>query len=228
MKLALEQIQEMSTTDDLDIIVTPNIDHLERLVDENTPVEFKQIYQNASLCLCDSKILEKLLKIKGKIIKEVIPGSTLTDRLFNDILTNKDRIMIIGGDEKVIHDLRTQYNQLVINHYNPPMGFINKQDEVAKVLEHIKQSHSNYIFLAVGSPRQEIIANKLRTQNNEDGVALCIGASILFITGEEKRAPEWLQILHLEWFYRMLQDPKRLFPRYANNILKLPKIYKNL
>jgi len=108
------------------------------------------------------------------------------------------------------------------------MGFINNQEEVTKTLDEIQLSKANYIFLAVGSPRQEIVARKLKALGNQSGVALCIGASILFITGDEKRAPQWIQIMHMEWFYRMLQDPIRLFPRYAHNFLKTPRIYSNL
>jgi len=221
MDSALKSIEQMSKTDGLDIIVTPNMDHLERLINKNTPKEFKQLYQNASLCLCDSKILEKLLKLKGKLVREVIPGSTLTKKLFNHVITNNDQIMIIGGEDRVMNKLRSQYKHLTINHYNPPMGFINNPVEVTKTIEKIQRFDANYIFLAVGSPRQEIVASKLKALADQKGVALCIGASVLFITGEEKRAPRWLQLAHLEWLYRMLQDPKRLFPRYFNNFLKL-------
>lgn len=186
------------------------------------------IYDNASLNLCDSRILEKILKLKGHTVKEVIPGSTLTQKLFDDVLTQDSRVLIVGGNDDVISRLRTKYNTLQLQHYNPPMGFINSPKEVEKTLSTIKKSNAQYVFLAVGSPRQEILAKLIKDKDLINGVALCIGASILFLVGEEKRAPKILQILHLEWGYRMMQDPRRLVKRYFDNLVKLPKLYAKL
>jgi exopolysaccharide biosynthesis WecB/TagA/CpsF family protein len=108
------------------------------------------------------------------------------------------------------------------------MGFINDESEVKKTLMAIENSQANYVFLAVGSPRQEILAKKIKDQNLVNGVVLCIGASILFIVGEEKRAPMLIQAMHLEWLYRAMQDPKRLLSRYIDNIIRLPKLYKSI
>jgi exopolysaccharide biosynthesis WecB/TagA/CpsF family protein len=61
-----------------------------------------------------------------------------------------------------------------------------------------------------------------------NGVVLCIGASILFMVGEEKRAPMLIQKMHLEWLYRAIQDPKRLLSRYIDNLFQLPKLFMRL
>jgi len=225
---ALSQVKKMSQSKKLDIIVTPNIDHLVRLCNEKNKSTLREIYRTASLCLCDSNIFEKLLYLKGNIIKEVVPGSTLTQQLFDKVITKNDDVLVIGGSNGTIDKLRAQYNHLNISHYNPSMGFIDKPEEVQKIMDISSTLCPNYIFLAVGSPRQEILASKLIKETLTKGVVLCIGASILFIVGEEKRAPLWLQKLHCEWLYRMLNDPKRLIPRYANNLIQLPKVFKSL
>ena len=106
------------------------------------------------------------------------------------------------------------------------MGFINKPDEVDKLIQTIKELKPDLIFLAVGSPRQEEFALKLKA-TLEHGIALCIGASILFLTGDEKRAPQIMQQLSLEWLHRMFSDT-RLFKRYIANALNLVKIYRKL
>lgn len=228
METALSSVKNMSQTTGLDIVITPNTDHLVRLSNESTDSLLHKIYQSAALCLCDSKILAKLLQIKGKNITEVIPGSTLTYQLFEEVLSDDDEVLIIGGNNDVITKLRDRYPTLSISHHNPPMGFINRDDEVKEVINRTKTINPNYIFLAVGSPRQEILASILKKEVNSKSVVLCIGASILFIVGEEKRAPLWVQKLYCEWLYRMFQDPSRLVSRYTKNFLSLPKVYNKL
>ena len=80
----------------------------------------------------------------------------------------------------------------------------------------------------VRSPQQEFFANKLKVTGLKRWVALCVGASIKFIVGVERRAPLWIQHLHLEWFYLMLQNPLRSVKRYAGNACDLLRIYYHL
>lgn len=227
MLSAIYTVKEFSTSAGLDIVVTPNIDHLARIVTEGENSELKGIYSRASLCLCDSRILKKLLKRKNKIISEVIPGSTLTQLMFDEKHMLNKKVLIVGGEQHIFDTLVNKYPEITLYHINPPMGFINNANEVNKVIEYSKQVEPDFIFLAVGSPRQEILAEKLQLSLNK-GVALCVGASILFVVGAEKRAPEWIQKCHLEWCYRMLQNPKVLVKRYFGNFLKLQCIYKAL
>ncbi|OUR61403.1 hypothetical protein A9Q74_09570 [Colwellia sp. 39_35_sub15_T18] len=224
---AIDTVKNYSESAGLDIVVTPNIDHLARIVTEGKSSELKAIYSRASLCLCDSRILQKLLKRKNKIIDEVIPGSTLTQLLFDEKHMLDKKVLVVGGEQHVFDILVKKHPELNLHHINPSMGFINNANEVDKVIEYAEQIQPNFIFLAVGSPRQEILAEKLQLSLKK-GVALCIGASILFLVGEEKRAPEWIQSCHLEWCYRMLQNPKVLVKRYFGNFLKLQRIYKAL
>ncbi|ODS23428.1 hypothetical protein AB835_09105 [Candidatus Endobugula sertula] len=147
----------------------------------------------------------------------------MTQYLFDHTLTNESKITVVGCTEEGIAKLQKKYSHLTIQHLNPSMGFINQADEVNNLIEQLKQYNAEYIFLAVGSPQQEVFAAQLK-QSGLTGVALCIGASINFLVGVEYRAPKWMQVLHLEWFYRMTQDPKRLVKRYTMNAVYLPKI----
>jgi len=225
---AVEKITALSQTEGVDIVVTPNIDHLANLMDRENNKQLFRAYERATIRLCDSRILQKMLRMKNKLIKEVIPGSSLTKFLFEHTLTSVDHVMVIGGSEDVFRKLKELKPELSISHYNPPMGFIESKVEIKKVLSRISSCRPNYLFLAVGSPRQEILAHELKLEGRVDLVCLCIGASILFLVNDTKRAPEWVQTLHMEWFHRMLQDPKRLVRRYFNNLLALPKIYSKL
>ncbi len=224
---SINKVKELSQTSKLDIVVTPNIDHLARIVTEGETSQLKAIYNRASLCLCDSRILQKLLKRKNKHIHEVVPGSTLTQLLFDDNHMTDKKILIVGAENNVFETLQAKYSHLNLHHINPSMGFIDKPEEVERIVQFTEQVQPDFIFLAVGSPRQEILAEKLQLTLTK-GVALCVGASILFLAGEEKRAPQWIQNLHLEWCYRMFQNPKVLVKRYFGNFLKLQQIYKAL
>ncbi|MBX2809210.1 MAG: WecB/TagA/CpsF family glycosyltransferase [Cellvibrionaceae bacterium] len=221
-------IREAAGKAEFSYVVTPNIDHLARLAKQDVDGNYSRIYDAAFLSLCDSRIIEKLLRFRSKQIQEVIPGSTLTEHLFSSVLNPQDKVLILGVEDHCIVKLRQQYPTLNLLHINPSMGFINRSDEVAELLDQIKQLQPNFIFLSVGSPRQEVLADKIQQHPGIGGVGLCVGASVLFLVGAEKRAPLLLQKLHLEWAYRMLQDPKRLVSRYAKNFLALPAIISRL
>jgi exopolysaccharide biosynthesis WecB/TagA/CpsF family protein len=222
---AASKVKALSQSDQYSYVITPNIDHVARLCEPEASASLLPIYRSADLCLCDSRILEKILKLAKREVKAVVPGSDLTQYLFENVLAEKDKILIFGGEEDKVNSLCELYPGLNIEHINPSMGFINKDDEVQKLISDIKGKDFNYLFLAVGSPRQEVFADKLKQAGVERGVSLCIGASINFLVGVEKRAPKIMQILHLEWLYRMLQDPARLIKRYASNASYLVKIY---
>ena len=85
-----------------------------------------------------------------------------------------------------------------------------------------ESSPFRFCFLAIGSPQQEIIAQKLKGRGVARGLALCIGASIDFITGAEKRAPLWIRKSGFEWVFRLVQNPRRLAKRY---LVRGPRIF---
>lgn len=222
---ALSRVKILSQSSKLHYVVTPNIDHLSRLSKDKRMIPF---YKSAALCLCDSRILDKMMRLKNMQIPEVITGSTLTQRLFDEVLTKTDSILVIGGDDSVITKLRERYQHLTISNYNPPMGFIHSPLAVNETINYVVDKQAHYTFIAVGSPQQELLAQKLAEQSKASGVYLCIGASILFLTGAEVRAPIWIQKLHLEWCFRIMQNPIRFSKRYWENALSLRKIYQEM
>lgn len=225
---AAEKIRVFSESDKFTYVVTPNIDHLCKIYGPEQNHAALPIINEAALSLCDSCILEKMLRIKTKRITEVIPGSTLTSYLFEKTLNPSNRILIFGVEEEHFETLKQNYPDLTLIHINPSMGFINKPDEVNDLLKQVESVNADYIFLSVGAFQQEIFAHKLSKMINARGVGLCVGASISFLVGSQKRAPIFLQKMYLEWAYRMFSDPKRLVLRYFKNFLALPKIYSAL
>ena len=191
-------------------IVTPNVDHLVRYHDD---FEFKSIYDRAGVFFNDSRILRLLSKFKKSTLENVIPGSDLTKALIEDGRVVDKSVFIIGGSESTALKVSEKCNCRVFHHINPTMGFINKTTEVDEIISTVLKVQPDLCFIAVGSPQQEILADRLISASLNCTV-LCVGASFLFISGEEVRAPEYLRKLNLEWLYRFIQSPKRLFYRY--------------
>ena len=220
---AVNEIQRLSKSNRCHYVVTPNVDHLQRLYLSRDGSALREIYRQASLSLCDSRILRLFMPLIGVSVPEVVPGSSLTQRLFDHILVAEDRILIIGGEKEVIESVRKKYQHLNIEHINPSMGFIYKAEEVDEIVRATHAVEPDYIFIAVGSPQQELLAHRIGAEIPR-GIALCVGASLLFMAGKEKRAPGWVQTLSCEWFYRMLKNPRRLIKRYLMNLIYLPRI----
>jgi exopolysaccharide biosynthesis WecB/TagA/CpsF family protein len=204
-------------------VVTPNVDHLIRYHDDP---KFQEHYANATYVLLDSRVLAHIFRTAMGLRVRVCTGSDLTARLFSQIIAPADSIVLIGGSEEQARLLRQSFGLTSLHHYNPPMGFINDLAEVEKCLR-FAESHSpfRFCFIAVGAPQQEILAQLLKSRRIAKGLALCIGASINFMTGKERRASPWMQRLGLEWLYRLASDPRRLARRY---LVRGPRVFSLL
>lgn len=192
-------------------IVTPNVDHVVRNHKENGLYE--PLFQGSWLSVCDSRILELLAKFTGIPLKAV-PGSDLTAQIFDNIIQPDERINVIGGDDDVIAKVKERYGLTQVEQHQPPMGMRHKPEAIAETAKFIADNPARYTFICVGSPQQEMVAKAASERGDCVGLGLCVGASLDFLAGKQKRAPKWMQQLRLEWFYRLLSQPKRLWRRY--------------
>lgn len=215
----LERAKWMTMNHGFRFIVTPNVDHLVRVAKE--PEVFNPLYKASWLSVCDSRILELLANFSGIPLKAV-PGSDLTQQLFDNVITRDDTITVIGADKEIIETVKKLYGFDKINHYEPPFGLRHKPDEVAKTAEFIATHPARYVFICVGSPQQEMIAKACLDRGDCVGLGLCVGASLDFLSGRTKRAPQWMQNIRMEWLFRLASEPKRLWKRY---LLEGPKIF---
>ena len=200
-------------------IVTPNVDHLVRLHKE--PELYRPLYAASWLSVCDSRILELLAKVSGVPLKAV-PGSDLTAQLFDNVIGKDETVNVIGGDDDVIEKVKARYGLANLNHHQPPMGLRNKPHEVRVCANFIAQHPARYTFICVGSPQQEMIAKEALERGDCAGLGLCVGASLDFLAGKQKRAPKWMQSAKLEWLYRLASSPRRMWRRY---LVEGPKIF---
>ncbi len=194
-------------------VVTPNVDHMCRIYDD---VEMRRLYEEADLCVCDSKILQYIATLKGAPVKNVVRGSDLVFAILNEIPKDR-RVFVLGSHDDLGPAVSSRFGLRHVGVMSPPFGFEHEAEEMDHVLKAIKAFDASLILLAVGSPRQEIVARHLASIL-DSGVAVCCGAAVSFAVGDVKRAPRWMSAIGAEWLYRMLQDPKRLLPRYAGNL----------
>ena len=201
-------------------LVTPNVDHVVRNWRDGG--DLVRIYDDAELSLCDSRIVSLIGRLCG-VRLPVVTGSDLTAILLEYLVDPYERVAIIGGSEDLIGRLARRYGLRNIVHHNPPMGFIRDPLAVLEASQFIERNPARFIFLAVGSPQQEILAQSIRQRGHARGLGLCVGASLLFLTGDLKRAPVWMQRAKLEWLFRLAQEPSRMWRRY---LYEGPKILR--
>ncbi len=121
-----------------------------------------------------------------------------------------------GSTEKTLKALRENIEKtypgvVVKGYYSPPFRELS-EDEDNQIIDMINAADADVVWIGLGAPRQEkwMLAHKGKFR----GVMVGVGAAFDFHAGTIKRAPKWMQMLSLEWFYRLLQDPCRLFKRY--------------
>jgi exopolysaccharide biosynthesis WecB/TagA/CpsF family protein len=200
--------------------VTPNADHMIRLHEDPS---FRALYSAANYILLDSRFLSHVLRITRGIHLPVCTGSDLTAKLFSDVIAPDDQLVLIGASDEQAVRLVERYGLRRLAHFNPPMAFIHDPEAVEACLRFV-EGHSPFRFclLAVGAPQQEALAQHLQARGIARGLALCIGASINFLTGDERRAPLWMQRCGMEWSFRLLQAPGRMAKRY---LVRGPRVF---
>lgn len=204
-------LETRTVNDPFGYIVTPNVDHIVR--NWRSGGRIVEVYEEADLSLCDSRIVSLIARF-GRISLPVVTGSDLTAILLDYVVDPNERLTIVGGSQDVVARLASRYGLRNIRHHNPPMGFIRDELAILETAQFVERNASRFVLFAVGSPQQELLAHRIKERGLASGIGLCVGASLLFLTGDLRRAPEWLQRARLEWLYRLLQEPRRMWRRY--------------
>jgi N-acetylglucosaminyldiphosphoundecaprenol N-acetyl-beta-D-mannosaminyltransferase len=180
--------------------------------------EFRQIYDNASLVLADGMPLIWASKFLGTSLKEKISGSDLFPKLCKVAAEKGYRLFFMGGRPgaalKAAEVLRDRYPDIqIVGTYSPPFGFENDREENDKIVRAIKNAKPDILFVGLGAPKQEKWIYKYRN-DYQVPMSIGVGVSFEFVSGMVKRAPLWMQRVGLEWFWRLMMEPKRLWKRY--------------
>ncbi|NLK71560.1 MAG: WecB/TagA/CpsF family glycosyltransferase [Clostridiales bacterium] len=224
-------IDQLINTEGYHYVVTPNSDIIVKMQDDP---ELKAICEAADLILTDGQIVVKLSRRTGNPIKERV---CMTDFIWDvcDLADEKSyKIFLFGGKEDVLaratENIKKNYPKLnIVDSYSPPFGFENNEEQLTVANERIKASGADILIVFLGCPKQEKFIAKNKDKYKVP-LSITMGGCVDFVAGAVRRAPKWMQDVGLEWFYRFLQEPKRLFKRYFVDdmrIFGLAKKYKN-
>jgi exopolysaccharide biosynthesis WecB/TagA/CpsF family protein len=219
-KPAVELILALARGERMSIIVTPNVDHVNRLSKRGTPA-LNHAYDAATLRFCDSRILAGIARLFGTTLP-IVPGSDLIAMLVIRGFGDAQKIAIVGGDQDTIAGLKNKLPLPEFVQHIPPMGIMAQPAALDAVVDFVCQSRADFTLFAIGCPQSEILAARCAERAEARGVAMCVGASIDFILGKQNRAPRWMRKRGLEWAHRLLSEPGRMWRRY---LVQGPQIF---
>jgi N-acetylglucosaminyldiphosphoundecaprenol N-acetyl-beta-D-mannosaminyltransferase len=199
------------------VVFTPNVDHLMKLQKDR---EFYQVYQDADYRVCDSQLIMYASRFLGQPIREKVSGSDLFPAFYQHYSSDESvKIFLLGGETGVAATARQRINakvgrNMVVDSYCPPWGFENDLEECTKIIHLVNNSGANVLAVGVGAPKQEKWIIQYRSSLMGIKTFFAIGATIDFEAGNLQRAPVWMSSAGLEWLYRLVSEPGRLWKRY--------------
>jgi len=197
------------------LVFTPNVDHIVLL---NSNPEFEEAYKNAGFICADGMPLVWFSALIGKKLPERVTGVDLVSSLVSKASEKRLKIYFMGGKTEVtpiaVSKLQSTFPDFILAGIStPPAGFENNEKENTVLLNTINQSSPDILFVALGAPKQEIWAYRHREKLNA-GVIVAVGGAFDFLAGAIRRAPKFVQTLGLEWLWRLIHEPTRLWKRY--------------
>lgn len=222
MKETIDKIEELIENNQKAFVVPINVDVVMK-IEEDTLL--KKISDKADLTLVDGKPLIWISKWLRNPIKEKISGSDLVPLLCEQAANKGYSVYILGGKDGIAElakqKLEETYTGIqVVGTYAPPLGFEKDDKEIERINQKISDVHPDLLFVCLGCPKQEKFIYE-NYQKYDAKVSVCAGATVDFLAGNVKRAPKWMSDHGLEWFYRFLQEPTRLFKRYFVDDVKI-------
>jgi N-acetylglucosaminyldiphosphoundecaprenol N-acetyl-beta-D-mannosaminyltransferase len=210
----IEAIGRMVVSRQPHYLVTANVDFL---VQAQEDVELRRILFDAHLVLCDGTPLLWASRLLGNPLLERVAGADLVPLLLRVAAEKNYRVFFLGAtpesSAQAVENLKKLHPTLVIaDHYSPPFNKLLEMDH-EEITRRITAVKPDLLFVSLGCPKQEKwIAMHYRSLGVP--VSAGVGATIDFLAGTVKRAPLWMQRSGVEWIFRLLQEPKRLFKRY--------------
>jgi len=222
---ALQQIASLVEKRQGGFVVTPNVDHVV-LTDSNPAL--REAYAHASLSLVDGQPLVWLSPWIGKKLPEKISGSDLVWPLLEMAGKKSWRVYFLGASPEVTAKAQQvaleRYGTNVVGCSSPFISTNPTLEDNQETLDKIKEAKPDIVLVALGAPKQEVWMHRL-LEHYAPAVALGIGASLDFVAGTLRRAPPWVSRWGLEWAYRLVKEPGRLWRRYLLNDPKFLLIF---
>lgn len=176
--------------------------------------EYKNIINTADIVYPDGQGVVWASRVFGNYLKERMTAADFFYQLCRKIAKKEIKLYLLGSQPGITEEVKKRLAQTfpLLNIVGTYHGYFDKEEEEG-IIDTINNCRPNILLVGMGTPKQEewIYYNRYRLN-----VSLCwaVGGLFDFISGKIKRAPLWMVHCHLEWLYRLCQEPKRLWRRY--------------
>ena len=175
--------------------------------------------KNADLVTADGMPIVLLSKMLGMALPERVTGADMVPQICRRCAEEGLSVYVLGGDRDALDEAFAKMDipNLKIAGLDP--AFVKLDVDQPEIVERINAAKPDILFVALGNPKQELWMGR-NAAKLDVGVMIGIGGTFNFIAGRVKRAPRWMQRCGLEWIYRIIQEPGRLWKRYAYGLVK--------
>ncbi len=178
------------------------------------------VLHNADLVTPDGMPLVWMLRLMGSKKQERVAGLDILDAVCKKVQERDISVLFLGSQSEILESMRVRLKQefpdLKIAGMEPLPFRPLTPDEDRKIIQKINQSGAGIVFVSLGCPKQEHWMNLHKEKIQ--AVMIGLGGAFPVYAGIQKRAPGWMREMGLEWLYRLLQEPRRLWKRYSSTI----------
>jgi N-acetylglucosaminyldiphosphoundecaprenol N-acetyl-beta-D-mannosaminyltransferase len=187
------------------------------LMDAVDDPEFRVLLNTSDLATPDGMPLVWILRSRGYDYVERVYGPDLMMTVFDRFQGKGCKHFFYGGEPGVADELavkmKARFRDLqIVGTYSPPFRALTEEEQ-AQVIEKIRETQADIVWVGISSPKQEFWMASHK--DLLDAVLIGVGAAFDFLSGHKRQAPRWIQKIGLEWLFRWLQEPRRLWPRYS-------------
>ena len=188
--------------------------NVDKLVKASRDIELQRIINQCALVNVDGMPVVWASRLLGKGLKERVAGIDLYEALMSRSAELGWRVFLLGAKEEVVSAVKVIYERkypgLIVAGYRN--GYWEAEEELC-VVKQVKAAQPDLLFVAISSPKKEQFLGRYQAEMKVP-FAMGVGGTFDVAAGNVKRAPVWMQKSGLEWFYRFLQEPRRMFKRY--------------
>jgi len=186
-----------------------------KIVAMQTDLQLRKSVNESDLINADGQAVVWASKLLKQPLKERVAGIDLMQNLVELAHEKNHKVYFFGAKEEIVQEVVKKYSEK----YSPNIiaGYRNgyfKKEEEKDIAKQISESGANILFVAISSPTKENFLYQNKALLSNVNFIMGVGGSFDVVSGKVKRAPLWMQKNGLEWFYRFIQEPKRMWRRY--------------
>jgi len=183
---------------------------------------FRRIYREAHAVVADGMPIVWTSRIAGTPLKQRVAGSDMLTELGLWLERKRYRLFFLGAAEGVAEEAKRRLQErfpalMIVGCYSPPFGFESMEEENEKIVAMIREARPDILLVGLGAPKQEKWIYR-RYRQYRVPVSIGVGATFDFLAGRIRRAPVWMQKAGLEWMWRLMREPRRLWRRYLRDV----------